>query len=140
MDSILSRPKSFTKTNSGLIIPSSYASRYKDPKDNKAKMYYVVKSNTYKFSQEIAEDLVPMFRSSSLDECKWYVADKMRHDQALGYELYDVDTRNGYIIILRLEPSGGAGSLLPFNASQFICYAIFSDKQANAMTNISMNE
>lgn len=122
----------YRRTKDGLILPEEYARKYKDPKDNDAKWWYVVKSYTDAWSLQVGEDLKPMFYAKTMDECKWYVAQQMEKDKAMGYDLFDVNTDYGYIIILRYELAGGLRNLMPNNANLFIIYGIFSDKQAQA--------
>lgn len=114
-----------------IIIPKSPDEYKIDPGP-----WYVVKSDTYNFSQELALDLKPMFMGKSLEECKIYIADQMRHDQARGYELYAVDTKRAYLVILRYQPTG----LITLGANQYICYGAFSKRQANAMKFVGPNE
>ena len=52
----------------GILIPRYLKSEI-DPNADPGP-WYVVRSETYEFSQELAQDLKPMFRGHSLDECR----------------------------------------------------------------------
>lgn len=114
-----------------IIIPKSPDDMKIDPGP-----WYVVKSDTYNFGHELAADLKPMFRGKTLEECKFYIADQMRHDQARGYELFAVDTKHSYLVILKYQPTG----LITLGANQFICYAAYSKRQAEAMKFVKADE
>lgn len=90
--------------------------------------WYVVKSDTYNFSQELGMDLKPMFKGDTLEACKFYIASEIEKDRVRGYELYYAGMKHCYLVILRYQPSG----LLLLGGNQYICYGAFSKKQAEA--------
>lgn len=118
----------------GLILPK-YLKRDVEPNTDPGP-WYVVRSETYEFSQELAQDLLPMFIGHSLDECKMYIADQMRYDQVRGYELYRVYNKKYYLVILRYQPSG----IITIGANQFIVYGAYSQRQATAGHIVSNTE
>ena len=118
----------------GILLPK-YLKQNFDPNADPGP-WYVVRSETYQFSQELAQDLKPMFMAKTLDECKWYIAGQMKADQVMGYELYRVYKDKYYLVILKYQPSG----IITIGANQFIVYGAYSQRQATAGHFVSNKE
>ena len=117
-----------------LILPSYY----KKDKNPDPGPWYVVKSECDELgSLETAQNVKPMFRSTSFLEAENYIKMKGFEYFAKGYEWYDTIDKN--MKVMKYKPQGPA-VLVENQRKQYVIFAIFSKKEANAGKLVNWNE